>query len=157
MVVAVLHPYNIWGHIRTGTDLWHYPIGKSGSWQHISSVTLSDTELTSPCLILLVLNARLGSDKHQFYKSLVWLDWEPNFQSPTHETCTLPIRPQCAVIKYDCEQIASFETQGRPLNINILHKANNVQKTVAEVKVMFRLLFKMLLSVHLLQALLCSD
>ena len=35
-----------------------------------------DTEVTSP--ILLILSARLESDKSQFYKSLVWLDQEPN-------------------------------------------------------------------------------
>ena len=33
-------------------------------------------ELTSPCLILLMPNASLGSYKHQFDKSLVWLDRE---------------------------------------------------------------------------------
>ena len=37
-----------------------------------------DTELTSPCCILLVLHARLGSDKCHFNKSLAWLNLEPN-------------------------------------------------------------------------------
>ena len=41
-----------------------------------------DTELTSPCHILLVLSTRLESDKYQFNKSLVWLDQESNSQSP---------------------------------------------------------------------------
>ena len=31
---------------------------------------------TSPCLILIMPSARLGRDKYQFYKSLVWLDRE---------------------------------------------------------------------------------
>ena len=33
-----------------------------------------DTELTSPCPILIIPGTWLGSNKYQFYKSLVWLD-----------------------------------------------------------------------------------
>ena len=40
-----------------------------------------DTELTSPCPILLMPTTKLGSDKYQFYKSLVWLDYEPKSQT----------------------------------------------------------------------------
>ena len=76
-----------------GTDLW--PTGDSAhSWwlysaaqlgyQAASTMTCTtqshypDTEPTSPCPILLMLSANLGSDKYQFYKSLVWIDHEPN-------------------------------------------------------------------------------
>ena len=41
-----------------------------------------DTEPTSPCPILLMPSARLGSDTYQFDKSLVWLDREANSRSP---------------------------------------------------------------------------
>ena len=34
-------------------------------------------------------SAKLGSDKYQFYKSFVWLDQEPNSQSPARENRTL--------------------------------------------------------------------
>ena len=55
-----------------------------------------DTELTSPCPILLLLSTKLGSDKYQVYKSLVWLDQEPNSGTPTSEACALPIfSPVC--------------------------------------------------------------
>ena len=50
----------------------------------------------SPCQILLMPSnktARLASGKYQFYKSLVWLDHEPNTQSLARESRTLPIRP----------------------------------------------------------------
>ena len=33
-----------------------------------------NTELASPCIFLLMLITWLGSDKYQFYKSLLWLD-----------------------------------------------------------------------------------
>ena len=33
-----------------------------------------DTEPTSPCPILIMPSTWLGSDKYQFYKSLIWLD-----------------------------------------------------------------------------------
>ena len=34
------------------------------------------TKLTSPCPIWVILSSRLGRDKYQFYKSLVWLNRE---------------------------------------------------------------------------------
>ena len=36
------------------------------------------TEPTSPCPILLMQSARLGSNKYRFYKSLLWLDQDVN-------------------------------------------------------------------------------
>ena len=50
------------------------------------------TELTSPCPLLITMRTRLGSDKYQIYKSLVWLEWEPNSWSPTHGTHALLTR-----------------------------------------------------------------
>ena len=52
-----------------------------------------DTELISPCPILLMPSARLGSDKYQFYESLVWLDQETSSWSPTHKGGVLLIQP----------------------------------------------------------------
>ena len=45
--------------------------------QYPTQLHYPDTELTSPCLILLIPTAILGSDKYKFDKSLVWLDREP--------------------------------------------------------------------------------
>ena len=45
-----------------------------------------------------MLSARLGSDKHQFYKSLVWLDRGPNPRPSAQEACTLPIQAQRLVL-----------------------------------------------------------
>ena len=92
----------IWGWVPT--------CDSSHSWQLHSAVPLDnraagamtqyptqshypDIEQTSPCLILLMLNMCLGSDKYQFDKSLVWVDREPNSWAPTREACTLPIQP----------------------------------------------------------------
>ena len=47
-------------------------------------IPLTNSEWTSPCPILLMPSAWLGSDKYQFYKSLIWLDRESNSRSPTH-------------------------------------------------------------------------
>ena len=44
-----------------------------------------DTEPSSPCHILIMRSAWLGSDKFKFVKSLVWLDCGSNSQSSTHE------------------------------------------------------------------------
>ena len=41
---------------------------------------------------LLMLKARLGSDKYQFCKSFDWLDWELKSWPPAWEVCALPIR-----------------------------------------------------------------
>ena len=38
-----------------------------------------------------MLNARLGCDKYQFYKSFIWLNWKANSQSPALEAHTLSI------------------------------------------------------------------
>ena len=72
----------------TGTITWyptqsHYP----------------DTELPSPCPILLMPSARLCSDKYQFDKFLVWLSPHSNSRPSTQEAFTVPIRPQDPVSK----------------------------------------------------------
>ena len=50
-----------------------------------------DTELTNLCHILIMLSDRVGSDKYQCYRSLVWLDWKPYSRSTTREACAVPI------------------------------------------------------------------
>ena len=50
-------------------------------------------ELTSHCIIVLLPNAMLGSDKYQFDKSLVWLDQQPNSPYTSHQVHALPIQP----------------------------------------------------------------
>ena len=64
-----------------------YPTGKSGCWHHdpISySVThYPDTDLSSPYPILVMPSTRLGSDKHNFYKSL-------GLTRPANRTLNLP-------------------------------------------------------------------
>ena len=69
------------GNQGAGTMTWYY------TQSHL------DTELTSHCYILLMLSARWGSDKYQFYTSLVWLDLELNSWFPTRGANALPIRP----------------------------------------------------------------
>ena len=59
-----------------------------------------NTECTSACPILVMLNARLGNDKYQFYKSLVELDQEPNSQYPAREIRALPLRPPGPVMYF---------------------------------------------------------
>ena len=44
-----------------------------------------DTEPASPCPILLMPSNWLWSNKYQFYKLLLWLNWDSNSRSPTHE------------------------------------------------------------------------
>ena len=86
LVVGVLRPYNIWGHIRMCTDLWQCAHSAAPLWnqtfctmtQYPTQSHYPDIELTSPCPILLMSSARLGSNKYKFDKSLIWLDWEPN-------------------------------------------------------------------------------
>ena len=48
-----------------------------------------DTDWAMQCPILLMMNARVGTDKYQFYKSCVWLDWKPNYRLPMREACIL--------------------------------------------------------------------
>ena len=52
-----------------------------------------DTELTSPCPILLMPSSRLLSDKNQFYKSLFSFVWKPRLPILQIWCWALPIRP----------------------------------------------------------------
>ena len=82
LVVRVLGPGNISGHIRMGTDLrqWqHYSVNLLGNQADVAAAATTthyptrshylDSIITSPCPILLMVNAKLGSDKYQFCKS----------------------------------------------------------------------------------------
>ena len=90
---------------------WTLPCESAHTWQLYSAAPLGNqatttmtqhptqshyptTELTSPCPILLMSSARLGSNKYQFYKSLVWLDQEPNAPISHTRGHILPIWPQ---------------------------------------------------------------
>ena len=65
-----------------GIDLWQCTHGNAAAVRHqtvhimVQYPSLShypDSELTSHCVTLLMLRARLGSDKFQCYKSLVFV------------------------------------------------------------------------------------
>ena len=47
------------------------------------------TEPTSPCPILIMPSTKLGSNKYQLYKSLVWLDRGLNPRAPACETSAI--------------------------------------------------------------------
>ena len=77
LVFYVLATYMVisgWGLARGSAHSWHLYITLYPIQSHYP-----DTDLTSPCPILLMPNTRLGSDKYQFYKSLVLLDWEATY------------------------------------------------------------------------------
>ena len=92
-----------------GTDSWqcsfiatfivlpHWEIRPEAPWANIPLSHVPDTELTSLWPILIMPSTILRSDKNKFDKSLVWLDLEPNSQSPSHEARALPIQPLCSV------------------------------------------------------------
>ena len=61
------------------------------SWYPIRSNYL-DTELTSLCSILLMPSARPGSEKYQFHKSLVWLNWGTKLYSTNSTTAACAIK-----------------------------------------------------------------
>ena len=108
--------FKSWQHLRSDQDgNWLMTVHIHGNFivqpyweirppgtttQHPTLSRYPDTELTSPCPNLLIPSARLGSDKHQFYKSLVWLDWEPNSRSPTRDASALTIRPPRPVFPF---------------------------------------------------------
>ena len=84
LFVLILHPSNIYGFIRMGTDLWQCALVANfivmpPLWEQAASTMTKypiqshypDTELTSPCLIQIIPISRLDSDKCQFCKSLV--------------------------------------------------------------------------------------
>ena len=104
-------------HLRSYQDGYCLTFDSAHSWErHISTpqgnqatVTISrypthshypDIETTSLCPILIMLSTRIGSDKNQFHKMLVWLNWELNSRSPAHEARALPIRPPRPVVPY---------------------------------------------------------
>ena len=65
------------------------------------------TDLTSHRPILLMSRSRLGNDKDQFDKSLVWFDWDSNYWPAALEACALPIWPMCQVPgKWDHDLVA---------------------------------------------------
>ena len=112
IIVYVHNWFNAYNYIHTVCLLLFYVLGTykviSGrvstydsvqSWQLYSASSLGyqttiimtcyptqshypDTEPTRPCPLLILPSARLGSDKYQFVKWLVWLNQELNLQGP---------------------------------------------------------------------------
>ena len=85
-LLGVLYPWNTSGHIRMWNDLFtvrtHYNaivLPYWEVWPPASTMTTQshypDTQLTTPCAILLMSDARLGHHKYQFDKSLLWLTY----------------------------------------------------------------------------------
>ena len=74
--------------ITTYTHLYYHDVSR----HHATHSHYPDTEPTSLCPILLMPSDRLGSDKYEFDKSLVWLDQEPNSWSPACKASTLLIQ-----------------------------------------------------------------
>ena len=82
--------------VRTHGDfivLAHWEIRPPTRWPDIPLSHYPDSEITSICTTLLMQSTRLGSDKYQIYKPLVWLDREPNSPSPAREARALPVLP----------------------------------------------------------------
>ena len=63
----------------------HWKIMPLAPWPNQTQFHYPDTELTSPCSILLMLNTKQGSNNYQFDKSLAWLDQEWIPKSPTRD------------------------------------------------------------------------
>ena len=77
----------------------HQEIRPLAPWSNIPVSRINpDSKITSPCPILSMPSARLGSNKYQFYKSLVWHHREPNSKllisrmrgPPSTESATVP-------------------------------------------------------------------
>ena len=66
-----------------------------------------DAEITIH--ILVMSSARLGSDKYQFCKSLVWLDWDSNSLPSLHEACILPSWPPHLAMWWQNEGLLLWE------------------------------------------------
>ena len=61
-----------------------------------------NTDPTSPCHIVIMPYASLGSDKYIFVKLFISLDWEPNSRSAAREACAIPVRPPGLIITCHC-------------------------------------------------------
>ena len=76
LVFGALRSYQDGCWLLTVHSWWLYsdaPLGNQGSGimsQYITQSHYLNTEISSPCPILLMLSTRLGSKKDQFYKSL---------------------------------------------------------------------------------------
>ena len=104
--VGDLHPDNSYGHIKMGSHLWLCtqgdftvlpPLGDqitSTMTQFHTQSHYPNTELNSPCHILVMQSPRLYSDNYKLCTSSVSLEIESN-------ACTLPIQPSCSIRIYD--------------------------------------------------------
>ena len=98
------------------------------NWKIRPPVTQShypDTKLTSPHSILLMPSARLGSDKYQFCKSLLWLDQESNRLLTGHtgslsstNSATTSSHGACSTVYWDW-------TDGDPLTFLAIPELNS--------------------------------
>ena len=95
---------------------WRYsaaPLGNqttSTMTQYPTQFHYLNTELTSHHPVLLLMpNAKLGSNKYKLLKSLIWLDRNPNSRSPAREVRALPVSPPhslMAVASFICLFVA---------------------------------------------------
>ena len=108
LLICVLHPSNSLDHTSgigtahtedTFIALFHCNQATSTIARYLTQSHFPYPELTSPCSISLMLNARKGRDKYKSYKSLVCFDCEPNFPSPERESRALLIQSPCPVYR----------------------------------------------------------
>ena len=120
LLVGVLHKAKykvISGQVSTYGSVHLWQLYKGGPLENQVTGTMTcyptqshypDTELTSPCPILIMPRARLENDKYQFDKSLIWLDRELNSPSPTCEACALQIQPPYLVASNSLQTAVNF-------------------------------------------------
>ena len=70
------------------------------TWWYLTQSYYFDATLTSCCPILLMVSTRVGSDKCQFVKLLVWLGWcwYLNSQPSTFETGPWPVSGKKTIV-----------------------------------------------------------
>ena len=86
------------------------PLGDQTTSTMIQNPTQShyhDAKLTSPCHIRVMPSAWVGSNKSQFYKSLVWHGWDSNSQPSAMEAYYVPIGPRRPVT--ESRDLANWE------------------------------------------------
>ena len=89
-----------------------------------------DTELTNPCPILVMLNARLDDATYQFYKSSLWFSWDSNSRPSSREACALPIRrptfgPADRNLEYADLGKANWQEDWREYGLSCWHSINS--------------------------------
>ena len=130
-------------HCWSFTSLQHLRSYQGTMTQYPTQAHYPDTDVISPCRILLMPSTRLGSDKYQFYKTLFWLERKPNSGSPAPKASALPIRPLHPVRG---ESLLSQRIRlNRPTNTPICSIMDSFNLTSAQTKLICRLLSQKLI------------